>query len=30
MICDTDRTIGTAYGANVDPQKRRAARRRGD
>ena len=21
LICDTDRTIGTAYGANVDPQK---------
>jgi peroxiredoxin Q/BCP len=21
LICDTDRTIGTAYGANVDPAK---------
>jgi len=21
LICDTDRTIGTAYGANVDPGK---------
>ena len=21
LICDTDRTIGTAYGANADPQK---------
>ena len=21
LICDTDRKIGTAYGANVDPQK---------
>jgi len=21
LLCDTDRTIGTAYGANVDPQK---------
>jgi peroxiredoxin Q/BCP len=21
LICDTDRTIGTAYGANPDPQK---------
>jgi thioredoxin-dependent peroxiredoxin len=21
LICDTDRSIGTAYGANVDPQK---------
>jgi peroxiredoxin Q/BCP len=21
LICDTDRTIGTAYGANVDSQK---------
>jgi peroxiredoxin Q/BCP len=21
LICDTDRTIGTAYGANVAPQK---------
>ena len=21
LICDTDRTIGTAYGANTDPQK---------
>ena len=21
LICDTDRAIGTAYGANVDPQK---------
>jgi thioredoxin-dependent peroxiredoxin len=21
LICDTDRTIGTAYGANVDPHK---------
>jgi thioredoxin-dependent peroxiredoxin len=21
LICDTERTIGAAYGANVDPQK---------
>ena len=21
LICDTDRTIGTAYGANADPNK---------
>ena len=21
LICDVDRTIGTTYGANVDPQK---------
>jgi peroxiredoxin Q/BCP len=21
LICDTDRKIGTAYGANLDPQK---------
>ena len=21
LICDTDRAIGTAYGANADPQK---------
>jgi peroxiredoxin Q/BCP len=21
LLCDTDRAIGTAYGANVDPQK---------
>ncbi len=21
LICDTDRTIGTSYGANVDPRK---------
>jgi len=21
LICDTNRTIGTAYGANADPQK---------
>ena len=21
LICDTDRTIGTAYGANIDPAK---------
>ena len=21
LLCDTDRTIGTAYGANADPQK---------
>jgi peroxiredoxin Q/BCP len=21
LLCDTDRTIGTAYGANVDPKK---------
>jgi peroxiredoxin Q/BCP len=21
LLCDTDRTIGTAYGANVDPAK---------
>mgnify|MGYP003395384400 CR=1 FL=1 len=21
LICDTDRSIGTAYGANLDPQK---------
>jgi thioredoxin-dependent peroxiredoxin len=21
LICDTDRTIGTAYGANTDPEK---------
>jgi len=21
LICDTDRTMGTAYGANVDPAK---------
>jgi peroxiredoxin Q/BCP len=21
LICDTERTIGTAYGANVDPHK---------
>jgi peroxiredoxin Q/BCP len=21
LICDTDRSIGTAYGANADPQK---------
>jgi peroxiredoxin Q/BCP len=21
LLCDPDRTIGTAYGANVDPQK---------
>ena len=27
LICDTDRTIGTAYGANADPAEGRAARR---